>query len=116
MLDWPSPGMATSNHCEMRYRLRMIRGEGERDGAAPVVARDSEPCESQVPTQQLVDVGRDRPLVVAAGGPGRIGQTAQVRHHEAVLVLQLCDHLAASSTSSADSRAAEPVWCSLCRP
>ena len=31
----------------VRYRLRMIRGEGERDGAAPVVARDSEPCESQ---------------------------------------------------------------------
>ena len=57
----------------------MIRGQGERDGAAPVVARDRVPGEPQVLAQQLVDVGRDSPLVVAAGGPGRIAQTAQVR-------------------------------------
>jgi hypothetical protein len=87
-------GNGDVDHGEVRHSIRMIRGQGERDGAAPVVARDSVPGESQVLTQQLVDVGRDRPLVVATGGPGRIAQTAQVRRHEAVLVLQLCDHLA----------------------
>ena len=67
------------DHGQVRHSLRMIRGQGERDGAAPVVARDRVPGEPQVLAQQLVDVGRDSPLVVAAGGPGRIAQTAQVR-------------------------------------
>ena len=60
------------DHGQVRHSIRMIRGQGERDGAAPVVARDSVLGESQVLAQQLVDVGRDRPLVVATGQGGEV--------------------------------------------